>query len=81
MHLLIISNDSLHCFCDVLHLITGSLLIYNESQTILLLSEEIGHVSEYRTTSKKIPESPEYRNIHNLKVPSQARSAGFQIVC
>lgn len=30
---------------------------------------------------KKIPDLPEYRNIHNLKVSSQARSAEFQIVC
>lgn len=67
MRLLIISNDSLHCFCDVLHLIAGSLLIYNESWTVLLLSKEIGHVSEYRIIQRKTPESPEYRNVYNQK--------------
>lgn len=81
MYLLIISNDSLYCFCDILHIIAESLLIYNESWTVLLLSKEIGHVSEYRGIWKKIPESPEYRNILNQKVPSQAKSAEFQIVC
>lgn len=78
MCLPIISNDGLCCLGDVLHHIAESLLIYNESRTVLLLSKEIGHISEYRIIWRKTPELLGNRNKNNQKIPSYASCAEFQ---